>query len=432
MENLAQTLLLLLMASDLEHTLLLGLETLRMFFLPQNACLLLWDKEMERYIVGETWVNGEDDSAEVRREALKWGQLAQNRHLLNALLLEEGFFYQPLMAFDQHVGAIVCKGVPHIPTQPGYQDYVSVLGRALFNITQLENIARERAAAVANHERLEHLLKALDQQQRTIDQLLSAERQLSATLEAKVEERTAELRLAYKRLIQSEKLAVIGQLAGSLAHEINNPLQAIQSGLGLVMDDLDENNPNRQDLRVILDEIEHIEVLFRQMLDFYRPTFYERLPLDLNAICQSSQLLMHKKLQEHNAVLTLELSPKLPLVCADRNQIKQVLLNLLLNAAEVMPSTGGEIHLKTYATGACVYLDVIDNGSGIAIEHQAHIFEPLFTTKTRGLGLGLAISREIIEKHQGTLMMESQPGYGTTFTIVLPAEKECDEPNFSG
>lgn len=429
MENFSQTLLFLLMANDLETTLALGLEALRMFILPQSACILLWDQEMGRYIVGETWINTDKSSSEARREALQWGQVAQARRLPSAQVLEADVIYQPLTAFDQHVGAIIYTGTHHIPSEENYRQYITVLARALFNITHLENAARERAAAMADHERLEHLLKAVEQQQRTIDQLLTMEKQLSATLEAKVEERTTELRLAHHRLIQSEKLAVIGQLAGSLAHEINNPLQAIRSGLGLVMDELDHTHPNRQDLMVIQEELERIEILFRQMLDFYRPTFSEYAPIDLNPICESVRVLMHKRLAELGAVLILELSPDLPNVCGDRNQIKQVLLNLLLNAAEVMPMQDGKIILKTYSIDGCVYLSVNDNGLGIAAEHQAHIFEPLFTTKTRGLGLGLAISREIIEQHQGRIQMDSQPGHGSTFTIILPIRSECHDTN---
>ena len=281
----------------------------------------------------------------------------------------------------------------------------------------------------ADRERLQQLLHAVDQQQRTIDRLLTLERQFSASLEAQVEERTAALRDAQARIIHSEKLAVIGKLAASLAHEINNPLQAIQSGLGLMLAELASGQVANvhADLRVIQAELERVQSIFKQMLDFNRPAPAQREPLDLNAICEGVRVLLRKRLQETNIDLRLELAPHLPPTCGDSNQIKQVLINLVLNSAEAISPTGGHIEIGTRRHDNQVFVQVTDTGCGISPEHQSQLFEPFFTTKTRGLGLGLAISQEIVEKHRGRITVRSAIDQGTTFTIVLPVEEHCHD-----
>jgi two-component system NtrC family sensor kinase len=326
------------------------------------------------------------------------------------------------------VGAL-CLGIHEIAadTQPAYDLLVRVLSQSLYNNARMEQAEREHAELDNERRRLEQLLQAVEVQQRTIDQLLAAERQLSASLEAKVEERTAALRTAQTRLIQSEKLAVIGQLASSLAHELNNPLQAIQSGLGLVMTQVNHTTPEvRQDLMIIQDELERIQTIFRQMLDFYRPVSHEHLPLEINAICEGVHILMRKRLHDAGITLRLQLEDNLPVSCGDGNQIKQVLLNLILNAAEAARGKDALIQLSTAAQAQTVSIVLTDNGLGIPPEHLARLFEPLFTTKTRGLGLGLAISREIVERHGGTITVESHPGVWTTFSIRLPVKEVCD------
>src|SRR5262249_1770925 len=154
---------------------------------------------------------------------------------------------------------------------------------------------------------------------------------------------------AQERLIQTEKLAVIGQLASSLAHELNNPLQGIRSGLGLVIDEMDSGDSSRMraDLSIIQEELQRVESIFRQMLDFYRPVSYECVQLDVNAVCEGVQVLMRKRLQEADVSLSPNMTDHLPLTCGDRNQIKQVLINLMLNAAEAMPEHDGKIYLST-------------------------------------------------------------------------------------
>jgi C4-dicarboxylate-specific signal transduction histidine kinase len=428
MREFAWTLTEIFCATSVEQTVSRVLLALVNLLQPNWACLLLRDTELGRYIIGETWLsagNNGRDASTLRRYILKVAQAAQDQDA--AHIPEPGFFYQPLHTAAHHVGAF-CAGINHLPaTNDGYDWLLKSASHALYTIIRLEQADQGRRQLEAEQARLEQLLLAVEQQQRTIDRLLAAERQLSSSLEAKVEERTAALRTAQTRLIQSEKLAVIGQLASSLAHELNNPLQIVHSGLGLVMNEIERGNSSqvRDDLSTIQQELDRIGTIFHQMLDFYRPVSFEYVPLDLNAICESVGVLMRKCLQEANVVLIMELTESLPLTCGDSNQIKQILINLILNAAEALSPDGGTITLQTAHNGQEAWMSLIDDGPGLAPQHQAHVFEPLFTTKTRGLGLGLAISQEIAQQHGGCITVHSTPGQGATFNVILPVKEQC-------
>ncbi len=386
---------------------------------PLAMCLLLWDTELHRYIVGETVVNDPQLAPSVfRRVVLSFvgNRVSVTQEHLHCLRLDD---------HDQHVGLVVYKG-DRVLDSPEANLYSRCVGKALHINFRLAVAEREHHQLEADTKRLEHLLQAVEQQQRTIDRLLASEREWSAELERRVEAQVHALNEAQKRLIQSEKLAVIGKLASSLAHELNNPLQAIQSGIGLVIEDLRAGHIHQVelDLKVIEDELDRIQSIFRQMLDFYRPNQTERVPLDVNAICHDLAILMRKRLQRSNITLTLDLAEQLPVVIGDRNQIKQILINLMLNAAEAMDTVGGSVILKTASDEANVVITVADNGPGIPEEHLPHLFEPLFTTKVRGLGLGLSICEEIVKQHGGYIDVTTKVGVGTSFALQLPIYKE--------
>lgn len=422
-------------APTLEATVALGLETLHRLVETTAAALLLWDIELDRYIIGEVSTRSPQESPPFRRLVLRAGLAAYQQNQRDARCLEEKLYYEPLNTPDgRHVGAYLysISTVTHDPVfthQRGYSQLVRATARSLWVMTRIEQADNEHAQLKAERERLQQLLYAVDQQQQTIDRLLTLERQFSASLETQVEERTAALRDAQARIIHSEKLAVIGQLAGSLAHEINNPLQAIQSGLGLAIAELDSGNTGSvyDDLVVIQTELERIQAIFRQMLDFNRPVQSVHEPLDLNTICEGVRVLLRKRLQENHIELHLKLDPSLPPTCGDSNQIKQVLINLILNAAEAMSPIGGSIIARTKSTGQAAHICVEDSGSGIRPDYLQHLFEPFFTTKTRGLGLGLAISREIIQQHRGEIIVQSEAGQGTQITVILPTEEHCHD-----
>lgn len=261
-------------APTLETTVSLALETLHRVVETKAAALLLWDVDLSRYIIGEVSTQSPEAAPQFRRLALRLALSAYQHNMHDARCLEDGLYYQPLNTPDEnHVGAYLYS-VPTIsPTsaftqEQGYSQLVRSTTRALWMMTRIEQADREHSQLNADRERLQQLLYAVDQQQQTIDRLLTLERQFSASLETQVEERTAALRDAQARMIHSEKLAVIGQLAGSLAHEINNPLQAIQSGLGLVISELEGGHIDhvRNDLLVIQAELERIQSIFRSTL----------------------------------------------------------------------------------------------------------------------------------------------------------------------
>ncbi len=429
MDRCAQLLMQLIQSETVEEVTAAALPALVEEIRPETACLLLWDAGLNRHIVGDTWLaeTVTESPAAIRRQALAVSRQALDEQRDSACEVLPGVVCQPLQAGDSHVGALVVTGAPALPSDASFLLLISSTARVLHMVTRLQQADRESEKLSHERERLEQLLKAVERQQIAIDRLLLAERELSASLEAKVEERTAALWAAQQRLIQSEKLAVIGQLASSLAHELNNPLQAIQSGLGLALVELEggESQRARSDLQIIQQELERIDAIFRQMMDFYRPVSFDNAPLDLNAICEAARILMHKRLAEAGVALHLDLVQRLPRTCGDSNQIKQVLLNLMLNAVDAMPSEGGNITLRTEAHDGLACLSVIDDGSGITPEHQTRLFEPLFTTKTRGLGLGLAISQEIAQRHQGEIVVQSRPGGGSIFTLKLPVQERC-------
>lgn len=384
---------------------------------PVAVCLLLWDIELGRYIIGETIIgDSQIQAADFRRQAL---QMAHHEPVVNDVLCLsiEDTQGQPVAMVIYQGGSVFAPDEAVL-----FSRYV---GKAISTNFRIEIAEREHQQLEADAKRLELLLQAVDQQQRTIDRLLVSEREWSAELERRVEAHVKALKDAQKRLIQSEKLAVIGQLASSLAHELNNPLQAIQSGVGLMIADLQAGYVDQveTDLRVIEEELERIQSIFRQMLDFYRPTQIERVALDVNAICQDIAILMRKQLQNANVKLILQLTDDLPPVQGDRNQIKQILINLILNATDAMDGNGGHITLYTAATSDRLVISVEDNGPGIHSEHLPRLFEPLFTTKTRGLGLGLSICEDIAQQHGGYIDVSTEIGVGTTFALELPIQQ---------
>jgi PAS domain S-box-containing protein len=239
--------------------------------------------------------------------------------------------------------------------------------------------------------------------------------------------RELERRRLEQVLFDTEKLAATGRLAASIAHEINNPLEAVQNSLYLLSRSVPEGAPERSFLDIATRETQRMSRILRQMLGFYRPAT-SMAPTDVNALVIEAETLVAKRLREHGVRIEKELQPTLPLVRASADQLKQVLLNLLLNATEAMP-TGGRLIVTTQTGGGdfdaqspdVVRIDVRDTGTGINEEAMARIFEPFFSTKMeKGTGLGLWVSHGIVQAHGGTLKVRSRSGQGTTFTITLP------------
>jgi two-component system NtrC family sensor kinase len=245
--------------------------------------------------------------------------------------------------------------------------------------------------------------------------------------------RELERRTVEQQLFESEKLAAVGRLAATVAHEINNPLEAIKNALYLVVSNSRPEDPNARFLEIARKETERVSGIIQQMLGLYRPAV-ERIPTDVNNVIEEALALLERELRRHQIVVRQHLSSRLPIIQAQPDRLKQVFLNLFLNAQQAMPE-GGTLEVTTRLSqetdseilaGRYALIQVQDTGSGIPEEHLSEIFEPFFSTKTeaKGTGLGLWVSRSIIQDHGGQIIVRSHPGYGTTFIIALPSEEE--------
>lgn len=262
---------------------------------------------------------------------------------------------------------------------------------------------------------------------RDISELMLVQDQLQAMnneLERRVEQRTLELQETQKQVLHAEKLSAVGKLSASIAHEFNNPLQGIQS----VLKGLKKRAVMAEEDRLLLDaaigESERIKELIRHLRDFNRPSSDRKTLVDVHQSL-SAMLLLHKSdFRSKRIRVELNYAERLPHVLAAPDQLKQVFLNLLANAADACPPVGGVIAVTTEVTGGRVAVSVADNGVGIAPEHLDLIFQPFFTTKpeVKGTGLGLSVCYGIVKNHQGEIRVTSQPNEGAIFTVLLPVE----------
>jgi two-component system NtrC family sensor kinase len=243
--------------------------------------------------------------------------------------------------------------------------------------------------------------------------------------------RELERREVEKQLFESEKLAAVGRLAAAVAHEINNPLEAIKNSLYLLVSETPETDPNYRFLEIASRETQRVSQVIRQMLGFSRPPAAAE-PVDVNRIVEDVCGLLDRQLRQTGIKLTKDLDPALPASRGSAEELSQVFLNLLINAQHAMPS-GGKLHLATrvagatdteFVSGSCVLIEVRDTGVGIADEQLRHIFEPFFTTRmdSRGTGLGLWVTLGIVQNHGGQMQVRSRVGKGTTFTVALPVD----------
>ena len=240
-------------------------------------------------------------------------------------------------------------------------------------------------------------------------------------LEDKVEERTRELKEIHNQLIHAERLAATGRLGASVAHEINNPLQAIENFISLVMENIDNESQDKRYLILAQEGIDRIAKIVRQLLTFHHPETARVDLIDINDTVEKVLGLTNNQLSINKIRVTKELSSSQPKIHGSSQQMHQVLLNLILNAQDAMLD-GGELRIKTENSGETASIFIKDTGVGMSEDVLAHIFEPFFTTKKKkmGTGLGLSVSHGIIRAHGGDIHVESKEGEGTTFIIRLP------------
>ena len=265
--------------------------------------------------------------------------------------------------------------------------------------------------------------------------LADAHKELTAwtqTLEDRVEEKTAELQRAQTILVASEKMAALGKLAATVAHEVNNPLSGILTYARLTLKTLEKNDLSPaaraemiEQLGIITRESRRCGEILRNLLTFARQAPPHREPQQLNTLVERALTLVHHQLDLQAVELNKRLAENLPLIFCDAGQVQQVVLSLLVNATEAMPH-GGRLEVATEfdAKADAARVQVKDNGVGIPPEVLPHIFEPFFTTKEsqQRTGLGLAVARSIAEQHGGAIAARSTPGEGTEFVLTLPLE----------
>ncbi len=364
----------------------------------QNGALLLYDQDLA--LKRWRFLNLPPGAADPAAAAL--GLASQLSRAENDGWSSEGSALHPIM------------------TSYGYR---SVLWTTLYHHGgKLGVLALANAEPDAYNENHLRLLKSLGEQAALAirnAELYAELRDYAEHLEEKVEERTAELKAAHEELIRSEKLASLGRLSASIAHEVNNPLQAIRNCLELAIEDLEaRRNVDKEMLQMAEQHVRRIRDITTNLLSFARNGSGERQEVDLNVLVGEILTLTRQEMERVEVTLETDLKP-LPLVEVAADQMRQVFLNLVLNAIQAMPEGGVLRVLSKYEEGYVV-LAFADSGVGIAPEHKPRLFEPFFSTKRDGTGLGLSVTYGIIDAHGGSIDVVSELGKGSTFSVRLP------------
>ena len=266
--------------------------------------------------------------------------------------------------------------------------------------------------------------------------ILIAERGTAVILRAKLIEM---LESRYDQLaLQTEKLSALGRMAAGIAHEINNPL----AGILLYSTNLIKKVPNdgsiREGLEIIIQETLRCKTIIQDLLEFSREKEPTKVPSNVNNIVRKALSLLENEFRLHHIQLEVDLWKQLPEVLIDPNQIEQIFVNLLLNAIQAIDERG-IVTIRSYVSPdrKKVGVEVCDNGCGISPEHMPRIFEPFFSTKVKGTGLGLAVTFGIVQRHGGQITAFSQPGKGARFTLEIPilseiSKQPCEGRNETG
>lgn len=228
----------------------------------------------------------------------------------------------------------------------------------------------------------------------------------------------------FQQMERADRLASVGEMSAGIAHEIKNPLTAISSAITVIMEDFDSSDPRRQIVEEVLEQLNRLDKTVNDLLYFGKPADPEPMCADINALLKKTLSFSLQHRGGKNIERRLDLDEGLPLVYIDTKQMQQVFLNLILNAVQAMQD-GGVLSIKTALVERdgkeWVQISVADTGSGIPPQILGKIFTPFFTTKAQGTGLGLAICHKLVTQHSGSLVVTSEDGKGTVFTIELPA-----------
>ena len=305
---------------------------------------------------------------------------------------------------------------------------VIAIGISLTNrITQPILQLAEGAKAIGSGN-LDHRISITSQNEvgalaKEFNQMATKLKESYSNLEQKVEERTAQL-------LRAERLAAVGELAAEVAHEINNPLGGLGNFASMLENEPENTQQTKKYAALILEGLKRVEIIVKRLLTFSRPYSLQMSDKNINYIINNSIKFIEYRIEPCHITIKKDLNETIPYVYIDADNISQVLINIMVNALESMPD-GGTLTIKTDTCKEhdnCVTVCIADTGCGIREELKDKIFKPFFTTKNKegekGLGMGLAISKRIIEDHHGKINVESNIGKGTTFRICLPASKK--------
>uniref|UniRef100_UPI004024BE5B sensor histidine kinase n=1 Tax=Candidatus Wujingus californicus TaxID=3367618 RepID=UPI004024BE5B len=304
---------------------------------------------------------------------------------------------------------------------------VIAIGISLTNrITQPILQLAEGAKAIGSGN-LDHRISITSQNEvgalaKEFNQMATKLKESYSNLEQKVEERTAQL-------LRAERLAAVGELAAEVAHEINNPLGGLGNFASMLENEPENTQQTKKYAALILEGLKRVEIIVKRLLTFSRPYSLQMSDKNINSIINNSIKFIEYRIEPCHITIKKDLNETIPYVYIDADNISQVLINIMVNALESMPD-GGTLTIKTDTCkehDSCVTVYIADTGCGIREELKDKIFKPFFTTKNKegekGLGMGLAISKRIIEDHHGKINVESEIGKGTTFRICLPCRK---------
>lgn len=316
--------------------------------------------------------------------------------------------YSPTITYSSFaLHAVSFSVLSVIPGLPGRNDFMS-----MFLTLVLMGWVTWASTALSS------LLKSASRRMAELNDRLTENQ---ALLEHRIAERTAELQQSQALLIQQEKQAAFGLLAAGIAHEVGNPLAAISS-LVQMLNRRHQDEYTRERLQMVDDQLRRIQRTLRELVDFSRPASTERRLCDVHELVDAAlNIAKYYKRKKGRRIVT-RYSDRLPLLRVERDQLVQVFLNLILNGLDATEE-GGTITIATRPDDGHVHVDVQDDGHGIAAADRASLFQPYFTTKSTGTGLGLFVCKDIVEKTAGgRIELASQLGERTTFTVSLPYE----------
>ena len=248
-----------------------------------------------------------------------------------------------------------------------------------------------------------------------------------------VDQTESELQKSRESLLQAEKMALVGKLAAGMAHSIRNPFTSVKMRLFSLSRSLELADTQKEDFEVISDEIRHIDTIVQNFLEFSRPPKLKMQSISPSAVVDQTLQLLEHRLKSYDVSVTIEREQALPEIDLDPEQLKEVLVNLMVNACEAIEKGGNivihEDNTMTQSDGRVAVIRVSDDGPGIPEAIRQRVFEPFFTTKEEGTGLGLSIVARIIEEHGGSVAVESIEGQGAAFVISLPIVEDTHEQN---